>query len=109
MRVVLASVIRQYLSERYSHFFFSSKLHYNDWDGSKFYHVACSPATVLPGVGGGGGESTMKAKNGYAETSIIDFPRGKLAKKSYFRGEILLYHHFQVGNSTMEKSVIFPG
>ena len=40
MRAVLASVIRQYLPERYSH---------NDWGESKFYHLACPPATVLPG------------------------------------------------------------
>ena len=32
MRAVLASVIQQYLPERYFHFFFSSDLHYNDWD-----------------------------------------------------------------------------
>ena len=61
-------------SEKILAFFFSSELHYIDGGGSKFYHVARPPATVLPG-----GKSTMKGKNGYAKTSILDFPLGKLA------------------------------
>ena len=44
-------------------FFYSSELHFNDWDGSKLYQVACPPATVLPG------------ENGYAKTRIGDFPQ----------------------------------
>ena len=49
MLVVLASFIKQYLPKRYSHFFFSSNLHYNDWGWAKFYHVEFPPATRLPG------------------------------------------------------------
>ena len=59
MRAVLASVIWQYLPERYSHLFFSSEPHNNDWRGSKFYHVACPPSTR--------GKSSMKGKNGHAK------------------------------------------
>ena len=61
MRAVLTSVIHQYPPERYLHFFFSSDLNYNNnRSDSKFYHVVCPPATVLPG------ENAIM-KNGYAK------------------------------------------
>ena len=34
MRAVLASVVKQYLPKRYSHFFLSSELHFYDWVGA---------------------------------------------------------------------------
>ena len=57
-----------------------------------------------------GGKSTIEGKNGYAKTGIVDFPRGKLAIQSYFRGEILQYSHFSGGKFYYGKIiVIFPG
>ena len=57
-------------------FFFISELHHNDWGVSKFYHVACPPR----------GESATKEKTAKRKQYLVDFHRGKLAIKSYFRG-----------------------
>ena len=104
MRAVLASVVKQYLLKRYSHFFLSSELHFYDWGGSKFFHVACSPATVLPGKNPLWGEKRLY-KNKYSRLSpgkigyIVIFPGGG--------GGSAISPFFPVGNLTMEKTIVF--
>ena len=106
MRTVLASVIRQYLLRRYSHFFFSSELHYNDWSGSKIEHVACPPATVLPGENPlWKGKTSMQ--NTYSRLSpgkigyIVIFPVRNSTISPFFRWKISLWkNHRQFSGET---------
>ena len=60
---------------------------------------ANSTPTPLPQQPYDHGEIHYDGKNGYAKTSIVDFPPGKLAKciQSYFRWGVLLYRYFSGG------------
>ena len=71
------------LPEGYSHFFFSSELHYNDWARRKFYHVRVLLKPYHQG------KIHYEGGNGYAK-AIVDFHR-----------EILQYSHISGADSTM--------
>ena len=82
MQVVLASIIHQYFTDRYSYFCFSYEPHYYNWRRSKFqYGSVFSRNHITRGKIHYGGEKRL-CKNTYSRFSpgkigyIVIFPGG---------------------------------
>ena len=71
------------------------------WKGSKFHHVVCFPATLLPG------EIPLRKGKRLCKTRIVDFP---LRNSNFSGGKFYFITIFYGGKFYYENIiVIFPG
>ena len=98
MSAVLAFVIRQYFPKRYSHFSFSSELHYNNLGWSEFYHVACPTATVMPG------EIHYEGENGWEWNLLY---RHSAGGKFYYGTIIVIFWEENTRGGDVKATLIF--